>query len=304
MDRRTIGIDLGGTSIYGGIINRDGNILKRANRDTKTVEGREGVLGLIAEVIEELIQERDVVAIGIGSPGFIDSNEGKVLQVGGNIEGWANTNIRGKLSKRFPHIPIYVENDANVAALCEHWIGAAKNLSSFIMITLGTGLGGAIYTGEEGLLTGHGFQGAELGHAILYPKGRQCNCGQQGCAEEYISGTAVENRYAELTSIRKKGKEIFLSSKDDAIASKVIDEFVENLAIYLVTLKNIFDPEGIVIGGGVINSREYWWDMMLDYYRRYSNSPEGMKILPAIYLNDAGMIGAGKAAFDRLGLGK
>ncbi|MEW8974231.1 MAG: ROK family protein [Tissierellaceae bacterium] len=297
---RTIGIDLGGTSIYGGIIDKQGNILKRASRDTKAANGKKGVLDLIAQVIGELIQGENILSIGIGSPGFIDSKEGKVLQVGGNIEGWANTDIRGELCKEFPNIPIFVENDANVAALCEHWIGAAKDLSSFLMLTLGTGLGGAIYTEREGLLTGHQFQGAELGHAILFPKGRLCNCGQRGCVERYISGTAVENRYIELTGIEKKGKEIFKSSKADNIAGKVVDEFAENLAIYMVSLKNIFDPEGIVIGGGIINSMEYWWDNMLDYYREYSNNPDGMKIIPAIYLNDAGMIGAGKIAFERL----
>ena len=295
---KVIGIDLGGTSIYGGLIDKEGNILKRASRDTKSAKGRKEVLKLISETIKELIQE-DVLAIAIGSPGFINSEEGKVLEVGGNIEGWANTDIKGELSKEFPNTLIFVENDANVAALCEKWIGAAKDFKSFVMITLGTGLGGAIYIEKQGLLTGHNFQGAELGHSILFPKGRQCNCGQRGCVEEYISGTAVENIYFELTGERKEGKEIFKLLKEDKTAKKVIEDFAENLAIYLVSLKNILDPQGIVIGGGVINSKEYWWDKMISYYREYSNNPKGMKIVPAVYLNDAGMIGAGKIAFDK-----
>ena len=109
----------------------------------------------------------------------------------------------------------------------------------------------------------------------------------------------MENIYFELTGERKEGKEIFKLLKEDKIAKKVIEDFAENLAIYLVSLKNILDPQGIVIGGGVINSKEYWWDKMISYYREYSNNPKGMKIVPAVYLNDAGMIGAGKIAFDK-----
>lgn len=294
--KKVIGIDLGGTNIYGGLIDSEGSILKRAKRKTKVAKGREEVLALIGEVIEELLED-DVLGIGIGSPGFIDSKEGKVLNIGGNIEGWANTDIKGNLSSRFPNLPIYVENDGNVAALCEHWIGSGKNMKSFVMLTLGTGVGGAIYLEKEGILTGHRFQGAELGHAILYPKGEKCNCGQRGCVERYISGSAVERLYEEITGEKKKGEDIFKESLEDKTAKKLIDEYCENLAIYLVSLKNTFDPQGIIIGGGVINSREYWWDKMIAYYKEYSNDPETMEIVPAIYLNDAGMIGAGKIVF-------
>lgn len=293
---KVIGIDLGGTSIYGGLIDSEGNILKRAARETTVAKGSNEVLKLIEEVIDELLED-DVLGIAIGSPGFIDSQEGKVLKVGGNIEGWANTDIRAYLSKEFSNLPIYVENDANVAALCEQWIGAAKEFKSFVMLTLGTGVGGAIYTEKEGILTGHNFQGAELGHTILYPNGRQCNCGQRGCVERYISGSAVERIYNEFTGEEKKGRDIFKDSLVDEKSKKIIDGFCENLAIYLVSLKNIFDPQGIVIGGGVINSREYWWDKMLGYYKKHSNDPETMEIVPAVYLNDSGMIGAGRIVF-------
>lgn len=298
--KKVIGIDLGGTSIYGGLINENGEILKRAERETGTGIGRRQVLNRISEVIKELIDGEKVEGIGIGTPGFIDSNEGKVLSIGGNIEDWAGTDIKGELSKDFPNIPIFVENDANVAGICESWIGAGKDLESFVMITLGTGVGGAIYTKKEGIWHGHKYQGAELGHVILYPKGRPCNCGQNGCVERYISGRAVEVLYEEKTKVKKKGKDIFKDTEDDEIARELVNSFAENLAIYIVTLKNIFDPQGIIIGGGVINSKEYWWNKTLDYYKRYSNNPEGMEIVPAIYLNDAGMIGAAKVVFDKI----
>lgn len=297
-----IGIDLGGTSIYGGLINEEGEILKRAERATGTGLGKVQVLDRISDLISELLIGGDVKGIGIGTPGFINSEEGKVLSVGGNIKDWAGTDIKGELSKIFKDLPIFVENDANVAGICERWIGAGKDLNSFVMLTLGTGVGGAIYTSNEGIWHGNGYQGAELGHVILYPKGRPCNCGQNGCVERYISGTAVEELYKEKTGIEMRGKEIFENSVKDKVSESLIDTFAENLAIYMVTLKNIIDPEGIIIGGGVINSKEYWWNKTLKYYHEYSNKPEGMEILPAIYLNDAGMIGSAKVVLDKIKL--
>lgn len=293
---KVIGIDLGGTSIYGGIISEKGEILKKVERPTPVGKGRIGVLDGIIEVIEELMED-GILGIGIGTPGFIDSINGKVLDISGNIEEWANTDIRGELSKVFSNMPIYVENDANVAGLCEEWIGAGKDFASFVMLTLGTGVGGVIYTEKEGILRGHNFQGAELGHVILYPKGRQCNCGQKGCVEKYISGDAVEERYFEETGEMKKGKDIFEESLEGGIAKKIIEEYCENLAIYLASLKNMFDPQGVIIGGGVINSRDIWWDKMKEYFKKHSNSCSAMEIVPAIHLNDAGMIGAGRVVF-------
>lgn len=296
---KVIGIDLGGTSVYGGTISENGEIVERAQRDTSRANGREEVLNLIYEVINELMDET-ILGIGIGSPGFIDSDEGKVLKIGGNIPGWAYTDIKSELSMKIANLPLFVENDANVAALCEHWIGAGKGLDSFVMITLGTGVGGAVYLKNGGILKGHRYQGGELGHLIQYPGGRKCQCGQNGCIEKYVSGSAIEETYKEKTGLKKRGKEIFEDSIEDKKAFEVVDEFTKDLAVFLVSLKNIFDPQGIIIGGGVINSRKYWWDRLLNYYKSFSNDPEGLKILPAIYLNDAGMIGAGKLVFDRL----
>lgn len=297
--KKVIGIDLGGTSIYGGLIDQEGNILKRSMRPTGSSGGREQVLHNIKEVIDELLEE-GVVGIGLGSPGFIHTERGQVLEVGGNISGWAGTNIRGELSKEFRDIPIFIENDANVAAICESWLGAGKNLDSFIMITLGTGVGGAIFTRESGIWNGKNYQGAELGHIILYPHGRECGCGQKGCAEQYLAGRAIEKNYLELSGQRLKGEMIFSNYQLDEKAKEAIDRFIGDLGIYLISIKNIFDPEAIIIGGGVINSREVWWDRVIDYYNKNCNSPKGTEILPAQFLNNAGMIGAAKIALDNI----
>ncbi|MCF6462972.1 ROK family protein [Clostridium sp. Cult1] len=298
--KRVIGVDLGGTSIYGGLINERGEILKRVSRATDSEGGRNVVLGKVKEVIEELIEDEKIEAIGLGSPGFIDVKRGEVLTIGGNIKGWAGTKIREELSTEFKGIPIFVENDANVAAICEEWLGSGKGLDSFIMLTLGTGVGGAIFSKKSGIWYGINYQGAELGHTILYPKGRLCGCGQRGCVEQYISGNAVENTYLELTGEKLKGKDIFSNYETDENSKKTVDKFIMDLGTYLISIKNIFDPEGIIIGGGVINSKEYWWGKMLDYYHNNCNSSKGTEILPAQFLNDAGMIGAAKVALDNI----
>jgi glucokinase len=298
--KKVIGIDLGGTSIYGGLINENGEVLKRAERDTEAQKGRKEVLKRIGEVINELMVGETIEGIGLGSPGFIDAEQGKVLFLGGNITEWTGLNLKEELSKEFSGIPIFIENDANVAAICEGWTGGAKGLNNFVMITLGTGVGGAIYTKKEGIWHGFNYQGGELGHSILYPNGRLCGCGQKGCVEQYISGNAVEKSYFEMAKKKKRGKEIFKNSLEDDICKEVVDNFAKDMAICLVSIRNIFDPQGVVIGGGVINSKEYWWDKMVAYYKDYCNNPDGMDILPAVYLNDAGMIGAAKVAFDRV----
>lgn len=297
---KVIGIDLGGTEICGGLIDERGRILRISRRDTEAHEGREIVLKNISRVIEELIEGHRVDAIGIGSPGIIDVINGRVLSIGGNINEWAHTDIRGELSSNFDGIPIFVENDVNVAAICEGWLGAGKGLDSFVMITLGTGVGGGIYTVESGIWHGKSYQGAELGHVILYPDGRKCSCGQKGCVEQYISGSAVEKSYYEMTGKELKAKDIFSNYENDEYAKEIVEKFIKDLGIYLITIKNTFDPEGIIIGGGVINSKAYWWDKVIEYYIKNCNNPTGTKILPAKYLNDAGMIGAAKVALDRL----
>lgn len=299
--KKAIGIDLGGTKIAAGIVSDQGEILKRVKKDTGKKVGSIEVLNRLTLVINELLEkEKDVTGIGIGSPGFIDTNEGKVLTVGGNIYGWAFTNIKGSLSKIFPKHQIFVGNDANVAGLCEGWIGSSKDFDSFIMMTLGTGVGGCIYTRKEGIWHGKNFQGGEFGHAILYPNGRKCTCGQKGCLEQYISGTGIEKSYYEQTGVYKRAKDIFSSYEKDEKSKKVIDNFALNLSVFISTMKNVFDPEGLVIGGGIINSREIWWDLMMKNYKNYVNDSNGMTIVPAAYLNDAGIIGGSKLVFDNM----
>ena len=187
-----------------------------------------------------------------------------------------------------------------IALVCEKWLGAGEGYKDIVMITIGTGLGGAIYNEKMGLLSGSHFQGAELGHVILHPNGEYCTCGQSGCAESYCSGTAIVRHYEELTRNKLSGEEIFKISNEDENAKKVIDRFTSDLAWFLTSLRNVFDPELIIIAGGVINSKDYWWDAVLENFKNYCHLSEEIEIKPAKFLNDAGVIGAGRIAMERL----
>lgn len=293
---KIIGIDLGGTTIKAGLVDMNGNIRKKLVKATP--DRSSAILEKIVSIIDELSLGENILGIGMGSPGFIDSNKGQVLSYGGNINDWEWTNIREFLIEKYPNKIIAIENDANVAALCEKWLGSGKNLKDFIMITIGTGLGGAIYTPKEGIWSGFNFQGGELGHAILYPQGRPCKCGQMGCVEKYVSGSAIEGEYQSLTGKQIKGQEIFKLYEEDENARKTVDNFSRNLATYLISLRNIFDPQAIIIGGGLINSSKYWWDKMMVEFKESVNFNK-IDILPASYLNDSGIIGSAKMIVDR-----
>jgi glucokinase len=287
--RYAIGIDLGGTKIDGGIVNENGEIVYKKSVDTS--KDKFEVLGNIKNLATELSDKTVIDGIGIGSPGTIDCESGKVLTIGGNVNDWAGTDIKSYLKKFFPDKKIKVDNDANCAGLCEIWTGAAKGFDSSIVITLGTGLGGFLYYSGN-VIRGSRYRAAELGHTILYPGGRECVCGQRGCTERYVSGTGIENNYEEFANRRISSIEVMERYEYDKNAKLAVLKFADDFSNFLVTCKNFFDPEIIVVGGGVINSYEIWWDNLLKSYRDKINSYDDMKIERAGCLDSAGIIGA------------
>lgn len=298
---KVIGIDLGGTKINACLIDRNGKIIDKNSIDTQAKEGRDVVLNNIKKAIYGL-DYKEAIAIGIGTPGFIDSENG-IVTFAGNIEGWSGLNLK-KAVEEFVDIPVYVENDANIALLAEKWLGSCKNADDIVMITLGTGVGGAVYNSKRGMLTGSHFQGAELGHLILYPAGDYCTCGQHGCAEAYCSGAAISKNYKKLTGEDLSGEQVLKRIETDPYAKEVLNTYQEDLAYFLTSLRNIFDPEVIVIGGGVINSKEIWRDGMIEKFNEICNNTLNISVIPAKFMNDSGVIGAGKIAFERKDNGK
>lgn len=298
---KVIGIDIGGTKINACLIDDKGEILERKEVPTNANRGREVVLENIKSAIYDL-SYKEAIAVGIGTPGFIDSENG-IVTFAGNIKGWTGLNLKEAVEE-FVDIPVFVENDANIALIAEKWIGACKDYDNVVMITLGTGLGGAIYTKEGGLLSGSHFQGAELGHMILHAGGDPCTCGQNGCAESYCAGNALTKGYKKLTGKELSGQAIFDLVKTDNDARKVLEDYQSDLGYLLTSLRNIFDPDVIVVGGGVIHAKDVFWDGMVSKYQEYCNKPSEVDIIPAKFLNNAGVIGAAKIAFERVNHGK
>ncbi len=261
-----IGIDLGGTFIKGGIVNENGEILLCDKTPTEVEKGDRGVAQNIARLAMDLLARlglstSDVEGLGIGSPGMIDSARGNVIYA--NNLGWENFMIGEELSSLLGGISVKIGNDANVAALGEVKFGAARNYSSAIMITLGTGVGGGIVIDGK-LVEGNLGAGAELGHTVIVHGGEQCSCGRKGCFEAYSSATALirDTRRAMETHLDSKmweigsldavnGKTVFDYAPIDAYAKEVLDSYIEHLACGLINYANIFRPEVILLGGGV-----------------------------------------------------
>ncbi len=268
-----IGIDIGGMSIKAGIVNDKGEIVEKRSVITP-LDGNDsfmkGVLKAIELVLEAAqINKEKVKSIGIGYPGSVDRESG-ILLFANNIPG-KDIKIKEFLQKEFGKIPVNVENDANCAALGEYYANGAEG--DFIFVTLGTGIGGGIVIGKKLYLGVNGIAG-ELGHIITHHGGRKCSCGRRGCWEEYASVTALkniteENKYkikSIKTGERISGRTAFeYAKKGDKEAIRVRDEWIEEVAIGITDIVNIFQPQKLVIGGAI--SKE--GDTIINPVRKY-----------------------------------
>lgn len=305
-----IGIDLGGTFIKGGIVNENGEILLCDKTPTEVEKGDHGVAENIARLALDLLSRlglttSDVEGLGIGSPGMIDSARGNVIYA--NNLGWENFMIGEELSSMLDGIPVKIGNDANVAALGEVKFGAAKNHSSAIMITLGTGVGGGIVIDGK-LVEGNLGAGAELGHTVIVHGGEQCSCGRKGCFEAYSSATALirdtrrameahpDSKMWEIGSLDAvNGKTVFDYAPVDEYAKGVVDSYIEHLACGLINYANIFRPEVILLGGGVCAQGDNLikpLQAIMDKEIYAGDKGPRVPILIAELENNAGLLGA------------
>ncbi len=313
MDRFYVGVDIGGTNIKLGVIDGEGNIIKKNSFSIEDDTTFSAVIAKIIDNIKEIISDIPselVGGIGLGIPGLIDTKNGLVV-CSGNLN-WTNEDVLTPLKNAFLY-PIKIANDANVAALGEAKFGVGKAFSTSVFITLGTGVGsgiiidGKIYDGNLGA-------GAELGHMVIEANGRPCTCGGWGCFEAYASATSLkeQTRLAmlqnddslmwEIGDIENiSGKTAFLYSDKDASAKKVVDEYIDYLSVGIVNVANIFRPQAIILGGGV----SYEGDKLLKplngkLSKRIFAGDLGPKveILLATLRNDAGFMGAAALNID------
>ncbi|MGM1022666.1 MAG: ROK family protein [Bacillota bacterium] len=301
---RVIGIDIGGTSVKAAVVARDGAVLDEIRLDTDASRGRDWVLSRISEAVEGLkrslrdistIGNNDIGALGIATAGRVNVESGEVVYATDNLPGWQGTHLvtwaRENLALR-----AVADNDANAALLGEAWQGAGRGKRRLVMLTLGTGVGGAYM--EDGLLCrGAHWSGGDWGHSILFPRGLPCNCGKKGCAEQYVSGSALLRRAREYTGIQyRSGVEIMKeAAHSHPKALQVLDDYTADLAVLLVNISVTLDPEAIIVGGGVADAGEVWWPLLEKHLQQLGVQTE---VSRALLGNRAGIIGAGRLAFE------
>lgn len=309
-----LGVDLGGTNIAIGLVNENFKIVLKDKVPTGASRPLSDVMDDMAAVCASVVKKagitfEDVACAGIAAPGSVNPPKG-IVRYSNNIK-MENYPICEELKKRIPLKEVYLENDANAAALAEAKAGAGKGCSSLVMITLGTGVGGGIVIDGK-LYSGFNYSGAELGHTVIEMGGRPCTCGRLGCFEAYSSATGLINMTKEkmmdrVNSImwdlaknnidRVSGRTAFdAAKKGDKAGKEVVDKYIKYLACGLTNMVNIFQPEVLCIGGGVCGEGDYLLKPLLRTIRRgeygAATQTNFCQIKIAELGNDAGIIGA------------
>ena len=299
MKNYVIGLDLGGTNIRAAAVTRGGEILHRVKIPTEVANGRERVIANILKVIDKIKKELKglkLSAVGMGIPGIIFFNKGIVAQ-SPNFPDWIDFNLRERLNKDLD-VPFYIDNDANLAAAGEGWLGAGKEFNSFCMLTLGTGVGGGIVLNKNIWRGEYGMAG-ELGHITIYPDGHPCNCGNRGCLEQYVSANGIVRMAEEKSQIT--ANDIYqLAKKGNKDALEIFQKMGRILGIGIADLVNILNIELFVLGGGVADSWNYFIPSTMDEVRKrtYHITGEGVKVVKAELGDDAGIFGAAYMAMN------
>jgi glucokinase len=311
----TIGLDIGGTKIRGGVIDGNGRILLKRSRDTPAHDPA-AIAEAAASLIRELSTEREIDAIGVACAGYIDRSGSTVL-FAPNL-AWRDEPLKQRLESGL-NLPVTIENDANAAAWGEFRFGAAADADDMVLVTVGTGIGGGIVV--DGLLMRGAFGvAAEMGHMRVVPDGIRCGCGNRGCWEQYASGTALVREARELVASGTPhaarlselcaGDPTALSGPDVTRAAAEGDpaavELLDDLGVWIgegvASVAAILDPELVVLGGGVSEAGALLIDPAVAAFRRQltgrGHRPEARFALASLG-NDAGMIGAADLARSR-----
>ncbi len=313
-----IGVDLGGTNIVVGVVNEKYEIVARATTKTALPRPAKEIFDDINALVEKAIAEigateSEISSIGIGTPGSCDQENGIILYA--NNLDFYNVPAVDYVHEKFPNVNVYIENDANCAALGEALAGSGVGVNSFVAVTLGTGVGSGIVM-DGRIVVGCNAAGGELGHMVIKFDGEQCNCGRVGCWERYASATALVNQTKAAMLEHKDSKMWELCNGDienaggrtafdamrlgDEWGTKVVDQYITYISVGAVNIINALQPDMMCFGGGICNEGE----TLLAPIRknvaawRYSKSQEKQTVIcRAILGNDAGVIGAAFAEY-------
>lgn len=309
----TIGIDLGGTNIVASVVDDDYNIIGTSKTPTNSPRSADEIFDDIADVCEEAVKTagltmEDIDSVGMGTPGTV--NQDGVIEFANNL-AFNNVPARTMLAKRInkPEEKVFIENDANCAALGEAYAGCGNGAKDFVAVTLGTGVGSGVIIGGK-IVNGVNYAGGECGHMVIVVDGEQCSCGRKGCWEAYASATALIRQTKKAMEeypdslmhklAKEEGKVSGRTAFDamrlgDIAGIKVVDDYIKYVACGLINIVNALQPEIICIGGGICNEGETLMKPLRRFIQseRYSiHSKIQTKIVKAELGNDAGVIGA------------
>ena len=309
-----LGIDLGGTNIVAGVVDKKYKIVAKASCKTAVPRPESEICDSMAEVAKKAVEKAkltmdDIESVGIGVPGAVNPKTG-IIEYSANLffHNWEVVQMmEERLGKK-----VHIENDANAAALGEYLAGSAKGARNAVAITLGTGVGGGIIIDGK-IYSGSNFAGAELGHMVIVKDGKECACGRRGCWETYASATGLINLTKQKILSEKlefsymlklcdgdinkvNGRTAFDAMRDgDPTAKSVVEEYISYLSCGLVNIINIFQPDVLYIGGGISNEGENLLGPVRSYVERerYTKHNDKQTVICKCTLgNDAGIIGA------------
>ncbi|GAB2571107.1 ROK family glucokinase [Gracilibacillus alcaliphilus] len=319
MDKTIIAIDIGGTTAKIGLINNQGYIIEKWEVHSDISNNGENIIDNIwNSILEKLsdmeINQDELLGIGIGAPGFVDNQSGLVYEAV-NL-GWRMFPLKEKLREK-TRLPIFVENDANLAALGENWLGAGENAENLIAVTLGTGVGSGVIANGE-ILNGFNGTAGEIGHVTVDPQGYLCNCGRNGCLDTIASATGIvraveayieEHPDARLAEWQRRkqvmeAKDVFdMAKKGDEASHRIIERALGLLGLALAHSASVINPSRILIGGGLSKAGDYLLAIVNDYLKKYAlpRIVDTCEVKLAKLGNDAGIIGAAYIVLHKTG---
>ncbi|MCA9405575.1 MAG: ROK family protein [Candidatus Omnitrophica bacterium] len=298
MKKITVGVDVGGTNVKLGLVNRSGKIIARSRLVTKDfIQSKTKLTKALVAAINDLIavngfKKSEVTGVGIGLPGLINTEKG-IVTVLPNIPGWRNVPLKKVLRDKLK-LPVYIENDVNMITLGEWKYGAGKGSKNMICMTLGTGVGSGLVL-ENRLYRGEGFAAGELGHVPLNEKGPACNCGGIACFERYVGNKYLSQKASKLFKKKMQPHDVhFLAKSGNKKALKFWQDIGGRVGNGLVGVVNLLNPSLIVVGGGVSNNLVFMKKSIMDviHQRAMPVQSKTVKIVRAKLADDAGIIGA------------
>ncbi|MFC3039063.1 ROK family glucokinase [Virgibacillus xinjiangensis] len=318
MSKYIAGIDIGGTTIKIGLISQAGEIMEKWEIPTDTSDqGKHIVKDIWESIVTKLASigkvRDDILGLGVGAPGFIDGDTGFVFEAV-NI-GWKDLDLAGQL-KEMSNLPVFVQNDANIAVLGENWKGAGNQAQNVIAITLGTGVGGGIIANGD-IVDGENGMAGEIGHFTIDPEGHLCNCGRRGCLETIVSATGMVRQAVEQARQYPEGKLAKLQKQKGSISAKdiadlaaegdtpsirIIKKNAEILGRLISNMGTVINPSKVLIGGGVSKAGDMLIDEIAHAFHGYAlkRVSDICEIKQAELGNDAGIIGGAFLVKQRL----